>query len=499
MGEYLSFPVLLLAASLATVGCIELSPLPDHPDGSADGDTDSDADTDTDSDADDPYQWHTFFGSDARDHAYGAAVIDDGVFVTGESEDSWTGPLDEEPYNPHSGGSSDIVVMKTDLDGMFGWHAFYGSGGTDNYGRAIDGFDADLYVVGDSAGSWIGQSSQQPLNPHSGDSDVFVLKLSREGEYHWHTFLGSSVMDSGLAVIAQGDGVLVAGVSENGWNGPADQAPENPHSGSFDVFVAFLNGDGAYQWHTFFHKGGVHDPFVGIAEDVGGIYVSAIARSECNGPGDQPPVNGFHDSTDVLVFMLDESGQYVWHNYLGSNDFQHPYAIAAKETNVFVTGGSYDIWNGPGGQSPLDGSDIDNGAFVMALSSSGDYEWHSFYGGGEGRSIAVEGDDLFVAARPNNLWEGPAGEDPLNEYGGTQEPALLKLSTGGEYEWHSFYGEGVSNPDLGPSVSVQAGGNEFYLVAPSGDSWNGPAGQQPLNPYANGDDISIICLVQTGA
>jgi len=64
------------------------------------------------------YQWHTFYGSveDGDDNGNGIAVDTGGnVYVTGESDATWNGPVAQAPLNAHS-GSADIVVLKFAAD-----------------------------------------------------------------------------------------------------------------------------------------------------------------------------------------------------------------------------------------------------------------------------------------------------------------------------------------------------------------------------------------------
>ena len=52
--------------------------------------------------------------------------------------------------------------------------------------------NGNVYVTGYSYATW-----GSPLNPHSGSSDIVVLKLDSSGTYQWHTFYGSGGYDEG--------------------------------------------------------------------------------------------------------------------------------------------------------------------------------------------------------------------------------------------------------------------------------------------------------------
>ena len=222
------------------------------------------------------HQWHTFHGSGDWDYGYGIAVDTNGnVYVTGHSWSSWGTPI-----NPHSrnyeSGNDDIVVLKLNSSGTYQWHTFYGSGEEDQ-GRGITlDRTGNVYVTGHSDATW-----GQPLNPHSVGRAIVVVKLNSAGAYQWHTFHGSSSVWNfgyGIAVDAWGS-VYVTGVSNDSWG-----TPINPHSGDYDIVVLKLNSSGAYQWHTFSGSSG-GDYGTGIAVDTSGnIYITGSSDTTWGSP-----------------------------------------------------------------------------------------------------------------------------------------------------------------------------------------------------------------------
>ena len=67
-----------------------------------------------------------------------------------------------------------------------------------------------------------------------------VLKLDKNGKYHWHTFYGSAGNDIGMGISAFSDGVYVTGYSPD-WNGTGGIAPLNPdNTGPDEIFILKL-------------------------------------------------------------------------------------------------------------------------------------------------------------------------------------------------------------------------------------------------------------------
>ena len=155
----------------------------------------------------------------------------------------------------------------TGVPPRYTWHTFYGGGEEDyNISIAVDR-DGNTYLTGRSQAAWLGPAGQQPLHPFAPlpdplpsppPTDLFVLKLDRDGAYLWHTFYGSSDNDRGmsLALDAQ-DNITIGGYSAAAWQGDGSANPIHPFSASTgtthnDLLVLKLDKHGAYQWHTFY-------------------------------------------------------------------------------------------------------------------------------------------------------------------------------------------------------------------------------------------------------
>jgi hypothetical protein len=189
------------------------------------------------------YLWHTFYGSSDSDQGYGIAVDGSGnVYVTGYSAVSWNGPSGQLPLNAFSIGVIDIFVLKLNTGGGYLWHTFYGSDNAADYGLgiAVDS-SGSVYVTGMSYASWTGPGPTSPLNPYTGNADIFVLKLNTGGGYLRHTFYGSlGGADQGQGIAVDNSrSVYVTGYSNATWNGPGASPvlPLNPYTGNADIAV----------------------------------------------------------------------------------------------------------------------------------------------------------------------------------------------------------------------------------------------------------------------
>lgn len=328
--------------------------------------------------------------------------------------------------------------------------------------------------------------------------------------YQWHTFYGSSGDDEGATAIAidNSGNIYLTGGSGATWNGPSGQSPLNEHSLSgidIDVFILKLDSNGSYQWHTFYG----YAIGYAITIDAGGnVYVAGSTPDTWNGPSGQLPLHPRSKSNisfwDIFILKLNSSGAYQWHTFYGSssdND-QDARGIAVDSScNVYVTGSTGATWNGDNNAPPLHAYSGVSDAFVIKLNTGGTYQWHAFYGSSGndyGRQIALDTiGSIYVVGASLETWNGPSGQSPLHAHADSWNIYILKLNSNGAYQWHTFYG----SYDDGRGIALDSSGN-IYVTGWSQNTWNGPSGQSPLHALSSGffpNDIFILKLNSSGA
>jgi hypothetical protein len=268
-----------------------------------------------------------------------------------------------------------------------------------------------------------------------------------------------------------------------------------------------------YQWHTFFGSA-VADRAYGVATDGdNNAYIVGRSKDTWNGPDGETPLNPHSDpgnSVDFFVLKLASNGSYLWHTFYGvSLGPDYALNVAVDESNhVYVTGFSYDSWDGPALTPPrhsFSGGDKD--AFILKLDSAGAYQWHTFYGStdyeDEGQGIAVdEGGNVYVAVKSYDTWDGPGSTDPIHPYSGGDDVgsqtdvAVLKLDSAGDYIWHTFYGStdyiSEDYPGEEPTSLAVDGDSNVYVAGFCISSWTGSSGEGPLNAFAGGDEDAFV-------
>jgi hypothetical protein len=445
------------------------------------------------------YHWHTFYGSSSFDR--GAAIAVDAsrnIYVTGSSDSSWLGDSNTLPLWPNAGGG-DIVIVKLNSSGFYLWHAFFGSPLQDSGAAiAVDGA-GNVVVVGSSSISWEYNIITNPLHAHSGGSnDIVVIKLDTHGAYQWHTFYGSSDADEAYAVALDGSGnICLSGDSYASWYGDGSASPLHSHSGLADIVVVKLNGNGAYQWHTFYGSNSA-DAGRGIAVDTGNnILVAGYSLASWLGNGGAIPQHSFGGSFDMTVLKLNGNGAYLWHTFYGSSTADIAWGIDVDNAgNIYVSGYATQTWLGTGDTSPIHAySGTNEDVAVLKLNGNGVYQWHTFYGStgqDSGKGIAVDGSgSVYIAGSSDSSWQGDGSTDPLHAHSGQKDILLLRLNTSGAYQSHTFYGSASNDIANGIAIDDQS---SVSLAGESDASWLGDSLRSPRHAHSGGGDIVVIKL-----
>ncbi len=378
-------------------------------------------------------------------------------------------------YNPdHELVIDPVLVYSTYLGG---------SGAEISFGTADIALDAtgEACVIGSTA------SADFPtLNPYQtdqGGDDVFVTKLSNDGNsLVYSTYLGGSGQDDSrkIAFDTAGNTYVVGRTTSS--NFPIGNPYQSNLQGIADAFVTKLSSDGNTIIYSTYLGGTAEDDGHGVAVDIAGnAYVTGVAFS-----GDFPIANAYDVSFnggtyDAFVSKLSSSGSsLIYSTYLGGNSIEDGRRIAIDTAgNAYVTGYTYSS-NFPTAnpyQSSLNGV-VD--VFVTKLSSGGNSLIYSTYLGGTGSD---EGVAIAVDMSSNAYVTGwtPSGDFPTvfpydGSFNGVLDAFAVKLSDAGNSLVYSTY-LGGSDEEKGYGIAVDADGATYvtgYTL-----STNFPT----LNPY----------------
>lgn len=260
----------------------------------------------------------------------------------------------------------------------------------------------------------------------------------------------------------------------------------------------------SYQWHTFY--GIPTGPFelrtIAVDSD-GNAYVAGYASATWGSP-----LHAFSGDYDIVVMKLSPLGAYQWHTFYGAaptasadgDDEASGIAVDAAG-NVYVTGYSDRTWQGPGNLAPVNphGGDAEYW-FVLKLDTNGAYQWHTFYQPGRANAVAVDTlGNAYISGYSTVEWGSP-----IHSAAGTSgKLAVLKLDSGGDDVWHTYYGGGAGAEDeVAYDVTTDAA-NSVYITGASVYTWLGDGATAPLVAFSGGagysSDIVVLKLTSAGA
>ena len=286
-------------------------------------------------------------------------------------------------------GFSDAFVVKYDPSGTPLWAiAIGGPSWEEATGVATDSF-GNIYVTGHFESSQLTVGSAALTNAGSGTADIFLIKLSPQGQVLWARSFGGADIDFGqaIAVSPMGD-IAITGVFWS--NSFSIGSTVLTSSGQGDLFVARLNAGGQPLWAQ---KAGGTDSEIayGIAFDPTDHLV--VAGTSWSNPvifdNQSFPNQG---SNDLFVAKYSPNGQLVWARSAGGSDSEEAHAVTIDTSGrIYVAGYFASAGVSFGNHSLQSSGDAD--AFVVAYDPQGQPLWAQKAGGllyDRARAIAVD-------------------------------------------------------------------------------------------------------------
>ncbi|WP_290841892.1 T9SS type A sorting domain-containing protein [Flavobacterium sp.] len=393
---------------------------------------------------DDPiFHWAKSVGAVGFDSAYDLISDASGnVYTVG----SFNATVDFDPGSGTSnltqaGSAPDGFIQKLDSQGNFVWAKRIGGNG----GNGV--FEIDFAANGDLilAGSFFGTVDFDPnagtfnmtsiplANPTFSSTDVFVVRLTADGNFVWAKKVGGNDYDEVMDMKVDANGaIFVSGF----FQGTCDFDPGTSNfaltsSGPRDAYMLKLDPDGNFIWAKRF--GGASETrinafdldsqgnILATGNFFGAIDVDPSAATVTLQPS--PGDNFGQFSQDVLLLKLNPSGDYVWAGKIGGTMSEGCSAIGiGADDSVFISGifaGNSDMDPGSG-QTILATNGNGGAVFLIKYNSSGQLQWAKQTG-------------TVFSPSVNNLQVTVSG----------------KILTGGNYNGNFAFATGFDLPTIG--------------------------------------------------
>lgn len=345
-------------------------------------------------------------------------------------------------------------------------------------------------------------SSNHHLNSN-GDYDLFLVKLSENGDLIWAISIGGTGNDDATDIaIDSNQNICVTG-------GFTDQVDFDPDPLSQVSLTADVNSSGFVS--KFDSSGGLIwvkrldvIPKAFSIDNLNNFYLTGSFWDQVDfDPGQgtffESPMG---TSSDCYVLKLDDNGDFIWVRVVGGQGFETGVSIATdEENNVIYTGifnGSVDLNFGSGTNTINSGSNF--WAFVEKIDKDGIYQWANVLSGSYNtryQSVDVDAEgNYYISAE----FYDTVDIDPGSTYNqvvsnGASDILIQKFLSDGTMFWTKHIGGSLY--ETGWSIHVN--GESLFLSGQFQDTVDfDPSINQDYKISNGGNDVFAMKLDTAG-
>lgn len=444
------------------------------------------------------YSWYTFVGGDAATSMQQTG--DGGHIVLGLAGANIASFGGQTPLNAYS-ASSDLLIVKLTAIGAVQWYTFLGGAGAEGAHSIWQTNDGGYIITGKTNANIASLGGQTPLNSYTTNDEILVVKLNAAGGVQWYTFLGGAGNDWGRAIQQTSDGgYVLAGYASANIPTLGGQLPLNPYVAGNDDLIVRLSASGTVQWYTFVGSAGEDNAYTIRQTNDGGFIFGGFSAGNIAALDGKTPVTAYATGYDGLVVKLNASGGVDWYTFIGGTGADQVQNLKQTGDGGYIVAGHASATiSSLGGQTPLNNYVGSEDFLVVKLNNTGNVQWYSFFGG-SGQDLAMSIDQTsdggyVIAGQGGANIASLGGQAPLNSYTAGNDFLVIKLSTIGSVQWHTFLGGGGNDFPW----SIQQVSDGGYTVA-GFTSMNiaSIGGQTPLYAYTSGNDFLLVRLKSNG-
>lgn len=219
-------------------------------------------------------EWRKYYGGSFTDSPFGVEITADNSYLIITSSDS-------KDFNiTDNKGDYDFWILKIAANGTLLWQKNFGGSEIDEPRGICKTRDGNFLIVGDT------RSADKDVSFNNGAADLWVIKITSDGNLLWEKTIGGSSFDVGRAIFkSQESGYLIAGGSRSSNNGLKN-------NGQSDAWLLKIDESGNVIWQKSF-GGSEVDFFYDIVE-TSDLSIIAVGESGSKN-GDILENKGFSD------------------------------------------------------------------------------------------------------------------------------------------------------------------------------------------------------------
>ncbi|WP_179344497.1 autotransporter outer membrane beta-barrel domain-containing protein [Winogradskyella ursingii] len=184
--------------------------------------------------------WQTSYGYQGSDT--GTSVIqtnDQGFLILGVLDVTASGGEGNTQRNNSRHAGGDYWALKLDASGNIEWSKYFGGNFTDSPQAAVQTIDNEFIIVGGS------DSEDTDISGNIGSYDFWVIKISSTGDLIWEKSYGGDQIDEAWAIVKEEDGnFVIAGDTRSSTNDVGN------NQGAADIWLIKISPNGDLIWEN---------------------------------------------------------------------------------------------------------------------------------------------------------------------------------------------------------------------------------------------------------
>lgn len=257
-----------------------------------------------------------------------------------------------------------LILCSFQVKGQVSFYKYFSGTGYDT-GQGISQLEDSSYIVTGLSGSF------------GEDSEAFLLKLTKQGQYQWSNHYGGNEADWGRRVLYNQDlGYYIVGNS-NSYS-----------SGDYDALVVKTDLQGNQLWSKTYGTGNWEQINDAVFASDSGIVMVGMTQSLVGG------------GSDIYMARLNQNGDTLWTKTIGGVGQDVANSIINVEDSMFIVGGQY-----------FNQDSLLSKGFLMKINKNGQVVWMNEIG--DNGSFGITDVTLFT----NKIYATGWKWDPLlNEH-----------------------------------------------------------------------------------
>lgn len=443
------------------------------------------------------------FGSNGNTTAMSTATDASGnIYVAGFFEYTVDFDISSGTLNKTSTGSYDAFVTKYTSNGNILWNKlFTGPNSQVAYDLTLDS-NQNVLITGRFSGSTdLDPSSSYDTKTAVGGHDIFVAKLSNNGEYLWSKVFGGSTAEEVHSIATDSAGnVLVTGNFDTTVDfNPGAGVNSLAKIGTVDRFLLKLDLNGNYLWALQIPNG---NQFVGGSVQVNAfdeIYLAGTFTGTVDlNPGAGTASYSSAGFRDSYLIKFTASGAYTWAKTFSGNGDKNSRSLAIDSAgNLYIAGEFQNAMDADPGVSVETLTSLGSyEIFIIKLDSSGNKIWSRRMGTSAEEyvySISVDSNsNLFIGGRFFGTTDLNPGVGVVSASTiGSADAYILKLDSSGNYLWSKNFGS--TGAETVEDVAIDPSGNGIFVGSFGGTTdFDFTSGVANINSISNSSYNAFI-------